>query len=427
MGGSTSKITEVRAREVLDSRGNPTVEAEVVTPRSFGRASVPSGASKGKLEALELRDGSEKRFHGKGVTKAVGNVVDVIAPKIKGMDVSGLRAIDNAMIHLDGTENKSNLGANAMLAVSMAAAKAAASAKSVSLFEELKRRRAYTLPVPMMNVINGGEHAGNGLAVQEFLIEPVGADSCTEAIRTGSEVYHSLKAVLSARYGREATNVGDEGGFAPPLKLTRDALLSIRESISKAGYAEGEVRMGIDAASSVFYDHKSRRYHIDGRRLDEGGLEDFYAGLQDEFALLTIEDPFHEDAFDGFASITRRLGKKTKIIGDDIYVTNVNRLRRGIQERATNAILIKLNQIGTVTETEDAVGLANKAGWSVVISHRSGETEDPFIAHLAVAHGADFIKTGAPARGERVAKYNELIRIGEKLGPRAAFAGSRFS
>lgn len=423
-GGST--IESVGAREVLDSRGNPTVEAEVVTSRSVGRASVPSGASKGRLEALELRDGDERRFHGKGVRKAVANVEKVIGPRIKGLDASDLRRVDERMIRLDGTPNKSKIGANAILAVSMATVRAAAIANSTSLFSQLRRRLSYTLPVPMMNVINGGEHAGNDLAMQEFLIEPVGARSCSEAIRMGSEVYQSLKEVLSSKYGRGAINVGDEGGFAPPLGITRDALQSIREAVAKSGYGEADVRLGIDAASSTFYDAKTKKYVVDNETMDEGELEDFYTALRDEFALLTIEDPFREDDFDSFASITKRLGAKTKIIGDDIYVTNVERMKMGIKAKATNAVLIKLNQIGSVSETVDAIELARKADWSVIVSHRSGETEDPFIAHLATAYGSDFIKTGAPARGERVAKYNELLRIEEELKSKARYAGRQF-
>ncbi|MDE1858336.1 MAG: phosphopyruvate hydratase [Thaumarchaeota archaeon] len=423
----STRIVSVRAREVLDSRGNPTVEAEVATAASVGRASVPSGASKGKLEALELRDGDERRFHGKGVKKAVANVTKILGPKLRGLDAADTSKVDAVMIRLDGTANKSKYGANAILAVSMAAARAAALANSVSLFSQLRKRTRYALPVPMMNVINGGEHAGNGLAIQEFLIEPVGAGTCTEAIRMGSEVYQSLKGVLVAKYGREAINVGDEGGFAPPLSLTRDALQSIREGVSKAGYGERDVRLGVDAASSTFYDQKAKKYVIDDETMDAGELEDFYSALRDEFGLLTIEDPFHEDALEEFASITKRLGAKTKVIGDDIYVTNVKRIMAGIRAKATNAVLIKLNQIGSVSETEEAIELAHKAGWSVAVSHRSGETEDPFIAHLATAFGSDFVKTGAPARGERVAKYNELIRIEEELGPRAKFSGKRFA
>ncbi len=425
MRRKSTKIISVRAREILDSRGNPTVEAEVVAAGAVGRASVPSGASKGRLEALELRDKDEKRFHGKGVTKAVYNVAKVIGPKLKGIDASDGRTVDEMMLQLDGTENKSRLGANAILAVSMATARAAALSNSVSLYAHLRKAKKYALPVPMMNVINGGEHAGNELAIQEFLIEPVGATTCNEAIRMGSEVYQSLKEVLVSKHGRGAINVGDEGGFAPPFSLTRDALETIREAVKRSGYVESDVRLGIDAASSTFFDRKSNRYYLDGESMKWEELEDFYATLADEFGLLTIEDPFHEDAFESFSSITRRLGGKAKIIGDDIYVTNIHRMDEGVKLRATNAVLIKLNQIGSVTETIDAIELARKVGWSVAVSHRSGETEDPFIAHLATALGADFIKTGAPARGERVAKYNELTRIAEELGSRAQYAGPR--
>jgi len=396
-----------------------------MTTSSVGRASVPSGASKGKHEAVELRDGDEKRFHGKGVSRAVLNVNKVLGPKLKGLDADDLRKVDRTMIGLDGTVNKGKLGANAILALSMASARAAANAKLVGLFAQLRASDTYTLPVPMMNVINGGEHAGNGLAIQEFLIEPVGARSCAEGIRMGAEVYQSLKSVLSAKYGRSAINVGDEGGFAPPLASTRDALSSIREAVTKAGYGEGEVRLGVDAAASTFYDDKTGRYAIDGKSLDGAKLEDYIVSIADEYGLLTIEDPFEEEAFKSFASITRRLGPKTKVIGDDIYVTNVSRMKKGIQAKATNAVLIKLNQIGTVSETEDAIDLARRAEWTVVVSHRSGETEDPFIAHLAAAFGAEFIKAGAPARGERVAKYNELLRIEEELGAKALYSGKK--
>ncbi|HUK79597.1 MAG TPA: phosphopyruvate hydratase [Nitrososphaerales archaeon] len=420
------RIIAIRARQILDSRGNPTVEAEVVTDASVGRASVPSGASKGKLEALELRDGDKRRFHGKGASKAVSNVNKVIGPKLMGFECSEQGRIDRAMIALDGTRNKSRLGANAILAVSMASARAAANARLIALFRQLKSSPSYTLPVPMMNVINGGEHAGNDLAIQEFLIEPVGGSDCIEAIRMGAEVYQSLKQVLTEKYGRGAINVGDEGGFAPPLRKTRDALEAIRQSIGAAGYAERDVRIGIDAASSTFYDAKSGTYALDGRKFDSSKLEDFYAGLKDEYDLLTLEDPFEEESFDSFASVTRRLGRSTVIIGDDIYVTNVPLIRKGIKSKATNAVLIKLNQIGTVTETQRAIEECLHAKWEAVVSHRSGETGDPFIAHLATAYGVSFIKTGAPARGERVAKYNELVRIDEELGSRAKFAGRRF-
>ncbi len=426
MPSSSTEITAVRAREVLDSRGNPTVEAEVFAGEMVGRASVPSGASTGSGEALELRDGNRRRFHGKGVIKAVRNVNSRIAPRLKGVDCADQEKVDRIMLRLDGTSNKSKLGANAILAVSMAAARAASLALGESLYAQLRRGDRYVLPVPMMNVINGGEHAGNELAIQEFLIEPVGAEGCVDAVRMGAEVYHSLKALLIKKYGRGAINVGDEGGFAPQLSKTRDALTAISDAIVDSGH-EGEVRMGIDAAANSFFDPKRGLYTVDGAQLSGSKLEDLYASLRDEFGLLTIEDPFQEGALSEFASITRRLGRNTKVIGDDVYVTNVLRIKEGLRAKATNAVLIKLNQVGSVTETEAAMDLARSAGWGVVVSHRSGETEDPFIAHLATAFGADFIKTGAPARGERVAKYNELIRIAEELGPKAGYAGRRAS
>ena len=421
-----TEVVAVRSRQILDSRGNPTVETEVRTGSSVGTASVPSGASTGTHEALELRDGDMRRYHGKGVSKAVSNVNRILGPNLEGLDTLNQRRIDGIMIRLDGTPNKGRLGANAILSVSMASARAASNARMLSLFSHLKPADRYTLPVPMMNVLNGGEHAGNELAIQEFLVEPIGAKSCSEGIRMGAEVYQSLKVVLTSKYGRSAINVGDEGGFAPPLKKTRDALESIRQGVKKAGYGENEVRTGMDAAASTFYDAKSDSYRLDGRTLKPEELEDFYASLKDEYGLLTLEDPFNEEAFDSFASITRRLGRSMKVIGDDLYVTNVKRIRKGIGVEATNAVLIKLNQIGTVSETEDAITLTQRARWSVAVSHRSGETEDPFIAHLATAYGAEFIKTGAPARGERIAKYNELLRIEEQLGSKASYAGRRF-
>jgi enolase len=302
----------------------------------------------------------------------------------------------------------------------MATARAASRAVGVSLFAQLRAARRYTLPVPMMNVLNGGEHAGNDLSVQEFLIEPVGAKSCSEGIRMGAEVYQSLKSVLVSKYGRNAINVGDEGGFAPPLRKTREALDAVAVAVKKAGYGTKEVRMGIDAAATTFYDRDSNTYRVDGRSMTPEKLGDFYIALQEEYDLLTIEDPFHEGAVHSFPWLTKEIGKTTKIIGDDLYVTDVRRIRKGVRNRWTNAVLIKLNQIGTVSETEAAVDLAQKARWSIAVSHRSGETEDPFIAHLATAFGADFIKTGAPARGERVAKYNELLRIEEELGAKGA-------
>lgn len=425
-GETLANIKSVQAREVLDSRGNPTVETEVVTDVSSGRASVPSGASKGKLEALELRDGDPKRFHGKGVLKAVGNVNRIIGPKLRGLDASDQAKVDRTMIRLDGTTNKSKLGANAILSVSMATSRASANGNMVSLFSQLKDSRRYTLPIPMMNVINGGEHAGNKLNVQEFLIEPVSAQSCSEAIKMGAEVYQSLKQVLQSKYGKGAINVGDEGGFAPPLRKTREALNSVEEAIKRAGYDPKEIRIGIDSAATTFFNPKLNNYELDGNVMTPEGLEEFYVKLQEEYDLLTIEDPFHEGAIHSFPWLTKKIGGRTKIVGDDFYVTNVRKIREGIKMRATNAVLVKLNQIGTVTETEDAIKLSQEARWSVAISHRSGETEDPYIAHLATAFGSDFIKAGAPARGERVAKYNELLRIEEELGSKASYAGKRF-
>ena len=415
-----TRILGVTAREVLDSRGNPTVEAEVRTGSSVSRAIVPSGASTGTHEAVELRDGDRSRFRGKGVLKAVGHVNKIIGPKLKGLDCRDQREIDEVMVRLDGTPNKGKLGANAILSVSMAIARAAADSTRSRLYSVLRSSKTYTLPVPMMNVINGGEHAGNDLAIQEFQVEPVGAKSCSEAIRMGVEVYQSLKSVLISKHGRSAINVGDEGGFAPPLKATGEALGLLHKALKESGH-EGDVRLGVDAAASTFYDAKSGKYTVDGIKMSEDRLEDYYVSLADEYGLYTIEDPFHEEAFEAFASITRRLGKRAMIIGDDIYVTNVSRMKTGIKSKATNSILIKLNQIGTVSETEDAIELARKSGWSVVVSHRSGDTDDPFIAHLATAFGSEFIKTGAPARGERVAKYNELLRIEEGLGKSAKF------
>jgi enolase len=418
----SQKISDVRARQVLDSRGNPTVEAEVFAGQFVGRASVPSGASTGSHEALELRDGDMGRFHGKGVTKAVDNIISVISPRLRGLDCTDQRAIDEVMIELDGTPNKSKLGANAILAVSMAAARTAAAINGVTIYAQLTARKRYSLPVPMMNVINGGEHAGNELAIQEFLIEPVEAKRCSDAIRMGVEVYQSLKSLLIRKYGRGAINVGDEGGFAPQLSRTRDALGAIYRATKESGH-EGEVRIGMDAAASTFYDSKTRTYRVDGVSMSAPKLEDFYAALTDEYSLLSIEDPFDEGSTEDFASITKRLGKTTNIIGDDIYVTDVGRIKKGLAERASNGVLIKLNQVGTVTETIEAIQVARKGGWCIAVSHRSGETEDPFIAHLATAMEAEFIKTGAPARGERVAKYNELLRIEEGLGSRAHFMG----
>jgi len=420
-----SKITDVKARQVLDSRGNPTVEVDVWTQDgSKGRGTVPSGASTGIHEALELRDGDVKRFHGKGVLKAVSNVNDRIRSRVIGKDARAQREIDGLMIALDGTPNKKRLGANAILGVSMAVAKVAASSLGKPAYRYLRDLPSYKLPVPMMNVINGGKHAGNKLAVQEFQIEPVGASSCSEAIRIGDEIYQSLREVLRSKYGPGAINVGDEGGYAPPLELTSDALDAILRAISDAGYDESTVHIGIDAASSSFYNKKDSTYQLDGKKLGSGELEDYYEDLVRKYPIRTLEDPFDEDDFDHFVQITRKLGDRIKIIGDDLYVTNPERIKRGIQKKATNAILIKLNQIGTVTETLDAIKMSKEAGLDVVVSHRSGETEDTFISHLATSQESLFIKTGAPTRGERTAKYNELLRIEEELGSNALFMGS---
>ena len=420
-----SEITDLKARQVLDSRGNPTVEVDVWTQDgSEGRGTVPSGASTGIHEALELRDGDMKRFHGKGVLKAVSNVNNRIRSRVIGKNAGAQREIDGLMIALDGTPNKKRLGANAILGVSMAVAKVAASSQGRPAYKYLRDLPSYKLPVPMMNVINGGKHAGNKLAVQEFQIEPVGASSCSEAIRIGDEVYHSLGSVLKAKYGPSAINVGDEGGYAPPLEMTSDALEAILQAISDAGYDESTVHLGIDAASSSFYNKKDSTYQLDGKKLSSGELEDYYEGLVRKYPIRTLEDPFDEDDFDHFVQITRKLGNRIKIIGDDLYVTNPERIKRGIQKKATNAILIKLNQIGTVTETLDAIKMSREAGMDIVVSHRSGETEDTFISHLATSQESLFIKTGAPARGERTAKYNELLRIEEELGSNALFMGA---
>src|SRR5436853_5724917 len=421
----SSAITDVKARQVLDSRGNPTVEVDVWTrDGKMGRGTVPSGASTGIHEALELRDGDTKRFHGRGVLKAVSNVNKIIKPRIIGRNAAGQRNIDELMIKLDGTPNKKKLGANAILAVSIAIARVAAESQGKPAYKYLKTLRRYKLPIPMMNVINGGKHAGNKLAVQEFQIEPIGAASCSEAVRIGDEVYQSLNSVLKNKYGPSAINVGDEGGYAPPAEKTSDALEAILQAISDAGYDQSTVHIGIDAASSSFYSDKDSIYQIDGKRLSSGELEDYYEELVRTYPIRTLEDPFDEDDFDSFALITRKLGNRVKIIGDDLYVTNPDRIKRGIQKKATNAILIKLNQIGTVTETLDAIKMSREAGMDIVVSHRSGETEDTFISHLATSQESSFIKTGAPARGERTAKYNELLRIEEELGSRAQFMGS---
>ncbi|MGP8321328.1 MAG: phosphopyruvate hydratase [Methanosarcinaceae archaeon] len=411
------KIKKVHAREILDSRGNPTVEVDVCTDKGFGRASVPSGASTGTNEALELRD-REERYNGKGVLDAVDNVNKAIGREILGMDVRNQREIDNLMIKLDGTDNKASLGANAILGVSMSIAKAAADSLNMPLYRYFGGSNAFTLPVPTMNVINGGQHAGNNLSIQEFMIQPKGADTFTKALQMGTETYHALGNVLEAKYGASATNVGYEGGYAPPLTMTNDALDALVCAIDEAGYSETEVSIGMDAAASEFFD--GTHYSIDGKMLTSGELIDYYIELVDTYPIILIEDPFHEESFEDFAALTSELWD-TIIIGDDLFVTNVERLSKGIEMNAANALLLKVNQIGTISEAFDAANMASRNGYNVVVSHRSAETEDDTIADISVAIGADLIKTGAPARSERTAKYNQLLRIEEDLGDAAIY------
>jgi enolase len=411
-------IEHIHAREILDSRGNPTIEVDIETETGFGRASVPSGASTGTNEALELRD-KGKRFMGKGVLKAVENVNKEIRKALIGMDVRDQRSIDNLMLELDGTENKSRLGANAILGVSLAVAHAAADSIGISLYRYLGGTNAFTLPCPTMNVINGGKHAGNELAIQEFMIQPGGAKTFSEALRMGAETYHTLGAILVKKYGNSAVNVGYEGGYAPPLKNTTDALDALTDAIEVAGYNK-KITIGLDSAATEFY--KDGKYKVDGKKYSGGELIDFYAQLVDTYPILSIEDPFEEESFEDFAELTKKL-KDTIIIGDDLFVTNVKRLEQGIKMNAGNALLLKVNQIGTLSESFDAARLAQKNRFKVVVSHRSAETEDTTIADISVAIGAELIKTGAPARSERNAKYNQLLRIEEELGKAGRFVG----
>ncbi|WP_298217695.1 phosphopyruvate hydratase [Halothiobacillus sp.] len=416
-------IEGLRARQVIDSRGNPTVEAEVqVTGGFVGRAIVPSGASTGTREAIELRDGDKSRFGGKGVSRAVANVNGEIATAIKGMDVNDLAAIDAAMIKLDGTENKSRLGANAILAVSLAAAHAGAAAAGKPLFEYLGKGKGVTLPVPMMNIINGGAHADNSVDMQEFMIIPAGAPSFSEALRYGTEVFHTLKKVLHDRGLNTA--VGDEGGFAPDLPSNEAAIQIIIEAIKLAGFEPGkDVFIGLDAASSEFY--KDGKYHLtaEGRAYTSAEMVDLLVDWASKYPILSIEDGMAEQDWDGWALLTERLKSKVQLVGDDIFVTNAKILREGIDKHIGNSILIKVNQIGTLTETLDTMRLAEENGYTNVVSHRSGETEDTTIADLAVATNAGQIKTGSMSRSDRMAKYNQLLRIEEALGARAIFPG----
>jgi enolase len=422
----SSTIVDIRARAILDSRGNPTVEVDVeLADGSFGRAAVPSGASTGVHEALELRDGDKSHYLGRGVTKAVDHVNNKLGDELCGMDALDQVALDRRMIELDGTETKSNLGANAILGVSVATAKAAADFCGLPLFRYLGGVGARVLPAPMMNIINGGKHADNAVDVQEFMIMPLGFESFSEAIRCGCEVFHHLKKVLQAK--KLATNVGDEGGFAPDLKSNAAALEVIVEAVGKAGYELGrQVFIALDPAASEFYTAETKRYSFDGREIDSAALVEIYAQWVEKYPICSIEDGLAEDDWDGWKQITRRLGDEIQLVGDDVFVTNTKRLQRGIDEGVANSILIKLNQIGTLTETIDAIELARRNGYTSVISHRSGETEDATIADLAVALGTGQIKTGSASRTDRMAKYNQLLRIEEILGEAAVYGGPLF-
>jgi len=417
-----SHIVEVKGREILDSRGNPTIEVDVkLDSDAFGRAQVPSGASTGAFEALEMRDNDE-RYNGKGVQNAVSNINEIIGPKLLGTDASAQREIDAEILSLDGTENKERLGANALLGVSLAVSKAAADDKKMSLYKYLGGVEANILPVPLMNIINGGEHADNNVDLQEFMIAPAGASSFKEALRTGAEIYHALKKVLHG-LGLN-TAVGDEGGFAPDLKSNSQAVEVIIEAISEAGYEAGkDVFIALDPASTEFYEDGKYVLKSENRSLNSEEMVDFYADWVEKYPIFSIEDGMAEEDWDGWKMLTERIGDKVQIVGDDLFVTNVKRLEKGINSSVANAILIKVNQIGTLTETLDTIEMAKKAGYSNVISHRSGETEDTTISDLAVAVGAGQIKTGAPCRTDRVAKYNQLLRIEEELGEIAKYAG----
>ncbi len=421
-----SQIADIRAREILDSRGNPTIEADVILESGvMGRANAPSGASTGTREALELRDGDKSRYLGKGVQNAVSNVNNDICELLVGRSVFDQAGIDKAMIDLDGTESKSKLGANAILAVSLACARAAAQEKGIPLFQyiaELRGQTSYTMPVPMMNIINGGEHADNTVDIQEFMIEPVGFTSFADALRCGAEIFHALKAVLKAR--GLSTAVGDEGGFAPNLATNEDALKAIMEAIDKAGYKAGEnVMLALDCASSEFY--KDGKYHLEGegKTFTSAEFVDYLADLANRYPIISIEDGLDESDWDGWKLLTDKIGDKVQLVGDDLFVTNPAILKRGIDQGVANAILIKYNQIGSLTETLDAIYMAKAAGYATVISHRSGETEDATIADLAVATAAGQIKTGSLCRSDRVSKYNQLLRIEQALDRRAAYRG----
>jgi len=422
----SSTIVDIRARQILDSRGNPTVEVDVATADgSVGRAAVPSGASTGVHEALELRDGDKSVYLGKGVLQAVDNVNNRLADELCGLDVLDQAGLDHRMIEIDGSENKKNLGANAMLGVSLAAAHAGADHCGLPLFRYLGGVGARLLPAPMMNILNGGAHADNAVDVQEFMVMPLGFDTFSDAIRCGCEVFHHLKAVLKSK--KLGTNVGDEGGFAPDLKSNGEALDLVLEAIQAAGYEPGkQVFIAMDAAATEFYDADTKLYSIDGKQLDAAGMVDLLAGWVDKYPICSIEDGCSEDDWEGWKLMTERLGDKIQLVGDDLFVTNTKRLQRGIDEGIANSILIKVNQIGTLTETIDAIELAGRNGYTSVTSHRSGETEDATIADLAVALRTGQIKTGSASRSDRMAKYNQLLRIEESLGDDAIYGGPLF-
>lgn len=419
------QIAGIHARQILDSRGNPTVEVEVMTTEGYvGRAAVPSGASTGVHEAVELRDGDKTQFLGKGVTKAVENVNTIINDELKGYYIDDQTAIDNALIALDGTENKSNLGANAMLGVSLAVARAAATEFGLPLYRYIGGVSANTLPIPMMNILNGGQHADNKIDIQEFMIMPVGAESFSEALRMGTEVFHHLKAVLKAK--GHSTNVGDEGGFAPNLSSNEEAIEVVLEAIEKAGYKAGkDIYIALDAAASEFYNKEKNIYHFESTNQDLSSTEmvSYWKTWTEKYPILSIEDGLDEDDWNGWKELTQAIGDKVQLVGDDLFVTNVKRLSRGIKENVGNSILIKVNQIGTLTETINAVKMATENAYTSIISHRSGETEDTTIADLAVALNTGLIKTGSASRSDRIAKYNQLLRIEETLGKSARYLG----
>lgn len=422
------QIAGIHARQILDSRGNPTVEVEVMTNEGYiGRAAVPSGASTGVHEAVELRDGDKAQFLGKGVTKAVENVNTIINDELKGFFIDDQTGIDNALIQLDGTENKSNLGANAMLGVSLAVARAAATEYGMPLYRYIGGVNANTLPIPMMNILNGGQHADNKIDIQEFMIMPVGAENFSEALRMGTEVFHHLKAVLKSK--GHSTNVGDEGGFAPNLSSNEEAIEVVLEAIDIAGYKAGkDIYIALDAAASEFYNKEKKIYHFESTNEDltSSDMVNYWKSWVDKYPILSIEDGLDEDDWSGWAELNTAIGDKVQLVGDDLFVTNVKRLERGIKENVSNSILIKVNQIGTLTETINAVKMATENAYTSIISHRSGETEDTTIADLAVALNTGLIKTGSASRSDRIAKYNQLLRIEEALGDSAKYLGKDF-